>query len=292
MTITRRPPAPMDPFTRALPRAVTEPGYDVMRAIPYAVRMGHRPLQLDLHMATHVGDAVPIIVFVHGGGWRAGYRDSIGAVLDGFDPHPFERMARAGFVVATIDYRLSGEAKFPAQLEDVLDALRWLRARAHEFGGDAERIVLWGESSGGHLAALAGLAASDSVCGVVCWYAPLDLPTLHEGSHAEAITDPRAVDSREAGLLGASIDDAMELAVAASPLRQVHAGAPNFRLLHGTDDRFVPTSQSVRFAAALEAVGVHAEIELIPGADHFWRDAADPSAILASSIEFAHRVTD
>lgn len=291
MTTTRRPPAPLDPLTRALPRASEEHGYRVLRSVPFAVRMGHRPLQLDLHLPEPVGAPVPIIVFVHGGGWRAGFRDSMGAVLDELHPHPFERVTRAGFVVATIDYRLSGEAKFPAQLDDVLSAVAWLRARAHEFGGDAEKLVLWGESSGGHLVALAGLAAEPSVRGVICWYSPLDLPTLHEGAHPEAVADPLAADSREAGLLGAPIAEAGALALAASPLRQVHAHAPRFHLVHGTDDRFVPTSQSLRFAEALRAVGAPVECELIEGADHFWRGAPDPAAILADAIEFAHRVT-
>lgn len=278
-----------DLLTDPLPVAIQMTRCAAVRSVPFAVHPGHRPLELDLY---GVGRGCrPIVVFIHGGGWRVGHRSSMGAVMDALDPHPFEVIAAAGFVVASISYRLSGEAVFPAQVDDVMAALDWLRLRAHEFGGDRNRVVLWGESAGGHLAALAALESGRTVAGAVCWYAPSDLLTLTEGAHAEAVGDPLAPDSREAGLLGAPISSAWAAATAASPARRVHAGAPAFHLAHGVEDRYVPALQSQRFAEALRAHGIEVETLFVPDADHFWRGARAPEAVLRAAITFCRRVT-
>jgi acetyl esterase/lipase len=96
-------------------------------------------------------------VFLHGGGWRLGSRRSAGPAFAGASPSPFERFARAGLAVASVEYRLSGEALWPARLHDAKAAVRWLRTRSAELAVDAGRIAAWGESAGGHLAALLGL---------------------------------------------------------------------------------------------------------------------------------------
>ena len=105
---------------------------------------------------------VPVVVFLHGGGWRLGSRH-VGRARRSprCRPSPFEQVARAGIAVASIDYRLSGEAIWPAQLHDAKAAVRWLRARAGELGIDPDRIAAWGESAGGHLAELLGLTGDD-----------------------------------------------------------------------------------------------------------------------------------
>ncbi|MCZ9343065.1 alpha/beta hydrolase, partial [Streptomyces sp. TRM76130] len=100
---------------------------------------------------------VPVVVFVHGGAWRTGLRDDLGPRFRDWAPGPFARLARAGFAVVCPDYRLSGEAPHPAQQDDLAALLAWLRARAADLGVDAARTVLWGESAGGHLAALTAL---------------------------------------------------------------------------------------------------------------------------------------
>ncbi len=103
----------------------------------------------------------PVVVFLHGGGWRLGSRHSAGPAYAKADPGPFELVAQAGIAVASIDYRLSGEAVWPAQLHDAKAAVRWLRGRASELTIDPDRIAAWGESAGGHLAELLGLTVDD-----------------------------------------------------------------------------------------------------------------------------------
>ena len=155
--------------------------------------------------------------------------------------------------MASLDYRLSGEARFPAPLEDVAAGLGWLRTHAEHLGIDPTRIVLWGESAGGHLAALLGLT-DPGVRAVVDWYGPADLTTVAADAAAGGISavDPGAPDSREALLLGVAPSSDPERARAASPVTHVHADAPPFLLLHGTADRLVPTRQSERLGAALD----------------------------------------
>ncbi|MEJ2890618.1 alpha/beta hydrolase [Actinomycetospora aeridis] len=239
----------------------------------YAVVPGFRPLLLDLHRPAEVA---PLVVFLHGGGWRAGTRASFGPMYADWSPSPFARLTEAGFAVASLDYRLSGEALFPAQLEDVTAGLTWLRSRSEDLGVDASRVALWGESAGGHLAALLGLADPD-VRAVVDWYGPADLTTFVDDAAAGGISavDPAAPDSREALLLGATAAADPDRARRASPVAHVHAGAPPFLLRHGTADRLVPTRQSERLAAALEAAGADVRLDLVPGADHLWRGDPD-----------------
>lgn len=132
-----------------LPTAdVTPTGTRLLRGVKYATPDGFRPLLLDLHLpAAHpAGGPVPVIVFLHGGGWRTGSRARFGPAFEAWQVSPFDRLAAAGFAVASIDYRLSAEAVFPAQLQDGKAALRWVREHAEALELDAERVVLWGES--------------------------------------------------------------------------------------------------------------------------------------------------
>ncbi|MEV6492446.1 alpha/beta hydrolase [Actinoplanes sp. NPDC051633] len=200
----------------------------------------------------------PVVLFLHGGGWRVGSRRSAGPAYEGTTA--FDRLASRGLAVASVDYRLSGEARWPAQLEDAQAAVRWLRDK---FGGSP--IAAWGDSAGGHLAAMLGLV--DHVDAVVAWYAPTDLTALA----ADLGADPMAADSREAQLLGAPLPTVPELTAQASPITHVHPGAPPFLLLHGTADRLVPCVQSERFRDALSAAGVAVELETYEGADHMWQ---------------------
>ncbi|HTW12805.1 MAG TPA: alpha/beta hydrolase, partial [Solirubrobacteraceae bacterium] len=176
----------------AEPRILSE-GIRLWQGIEYASIRGFRPLLLDLYLPPQ-GDRLASVLFIHGGGWGLGTRASVAPPLDGLEPSMFERLAQAGLAVASVDYRLTGEARFPAQLHDVKAAVRWLRAHAAAIGLDPERIVAWGGSAGGHLAALLGLTAeheylegeagitgvSSAVWAVVDWYAPVDLVALVE----------------------------------------------------------------------------------------------------------------
>jgi acetyl esterase/lipase len=218
---------------------------------------GFRPLELDL---TAPDDAVATIVYLHGGGWRRGSRLT---PLPGFE-HLTGELAAQGFRVAVADYRLSGEATFPAPLEDVRAAIEFVR--------DDKPLVVWGESAGAHLGLLAALTGS-TVDAVVAWFPPTDLLGLTGDV------------SREASLLGAPPESVPDLAREASPLTHAHAGAPPALLMHGSDDDLVPAAHSVRLAEALEAVGAPVELHLVPGARHRWT-GADPAAVVATSVEF------
>ncbi|MFE2218400.1 alpha/beta hydrolase fold domain-containing protein [Streptomyces canus] len=290
-----------------LPTAeVTPAGTRLLRGVEYATPDGFRPLLLDLHLpAAHpAGGPVPVVVFLHGGGWRTGSRARFGPAFEAWEVSPFDLLAAAGFAVASIDYRLSAEAVFPAQLHDGKAALRWVRGHAEALGLDAERVVLWGESAGGHLAALLGLTACRpeletapvaagpcaDVVGVVDWYGPADLRTMQGQSRPDAVTVPDAADSREAQLIGAPVPDAPRLAAEASPVTYARAGAPPFLLAYGTADRFVPSAQSEQFANALRASGSEVTLRLIDSADHLWAGLPDPRTVFDEALDFALRV--
>ncbi|WNV85996.1 alpha/beta hydrolase [Umezawaea sp. Da 62-37] len=241
--------------------------------VVYRELPGFRPLALDLHLP--VGDPVATIVYLHGGGWRRGSRRHVMPVLGKF----YQGLADNGFAVAAADYRLSGEACFPAQLDDVRAAVEWVRERL------PGPVHLWGESAGGHLALLAALDGG-AVDGVVAWYPVTDLLGLPADRAALGVDDQSGPDSREALLLGAPAHDVPDLARAAAPLTFVRPDAPPILLQHGAADSTVPPAQSVRLAAALRAVGAPVELDLVPGAKHVWKDAADVPAIVRRSVEF------
>ncbi|WP_328647666.1 alpha/beta hydrolase fold domain-containing protein [Amycolatopsis sp. NBC_00348] len=233
----------------------------------YREVLGFRPLELDLHLPSGPGPH-PAIVYLHGGGWRRGSRrTTIPASL-------CPTLAERGFAVAAVDYRLSGEARFPAQLEDVRAAITWLRSEV-----DCAATFLWGESAGAHLALLAALDGGD-VDGVVAWYPPTDLLGL------PGDVDGAADVSREAELLGVDPAADPERARAASPLTFAHRNAPPILLMHGDADDLVPPAQSERLASALRAVGAPVELDLVPGARHMWTDARDVGAIVDRSVQF------
>jgi acetyl esterase/lipase len=277
------PPAHTRPLPAATPGAG---GVRILSGVPYAAIPGIRPLELDLVLPPEGDGPVPVVVFLHGGGWRMGSRHSLGPSYAAGDP--FERVAQTGIAVASVDYRLSGEATWPAQLHDAKAAVRWLRARADEIGIDPDRIAAWGESAGGHLAELLGLTIDDaelegdvgitgpssSVSAVVAWYAPSDVAAVATDTGA----DPADPTTRENQLLGAPAPDVPERAAQAGPVTHVGPGAPPFLLLHGLADRLVPCVQSDRLFALLEAAGVDVELELYEGADHMWLGSPDAAA--------------
>jgi acetyl esterase/lipase len=260
--------------------------------LAYAAPLGFRPLLLDLYLPAAGPDPAPLVVFLHGGGWLRGDRSMVSPRFASWQPGPLTRLAADGFAVASVDYRLSGEARFPAQLEDVSAAVDWLAGQAGQYGFDADRIVLWGESAGAHLAALLGLRSAGSrVRGVVDWYGPADLIALDEQVGAAGALTDDPLDSREARLLGAPVGQVPELARAASPLSQVRAGAPPFLIAHGTADRNVPFAQSEALAAALAEAGADVRLEAVDGADHMWIGVADLTPLYDAVVAFAREVT-
>jgi len=248
---------------------------------------GGKPLLADLYLPRGTGRLLPAIVWLHGGGWRFGDRK--------LGPDLTRYFAQRGFAMVSIDYRLSDEAKFPAAVEDVKTAVRWLRAEAVHYGLDAERIGLWGSSSGGHLAALAALSgrgvfegksaehcefASD-VQAVVDGYGPTDFLLMDEqrvsdGIHsddAESVqlpADLRSADegSFESRFLGRAITTCPELVQQANPITYARPGAPPFLILHGLSDAAVPAQQSELLYDALAAHNNDVTLCLISGLGH------------------------
>ncbi|WP_433543931.1 alpha/beta hydrolase fold domain-containing protein (plasmid) [Streptomyces sp. CA-294286] len=147
------------------PPAQLPSGVRHLRGVPYGELDGSRPLELDLWLPAAPAPSAPLVLFVHGGAWRRGRRDDMGLHTRQWTPGPLARIAETGFAVAAVDYRLSGEAVFPAPLEDLRTALRWLALRADELGVDVGRTVVWGESAGGHLTSLLTLTGSASESG-------------------------------------------------------------------------------------------------------------------------------
>jgi acetyl esterase/lipase len=240
--------------------------------------LGFRPLMLDLHLPEPGpgGGPWPVVMRLHGGGWRSGSRLRLPEPVQPFGFH--KRMLAHGLAVADVDYRLSGEARFPAQLDDVLAAAGWLREHAASFGLDPARPAVLGESAGGLLAALAGLHDS-SFKAVVLWYPPVDLLDLR----------PEQPGSSEQMLLGDQPSAVPQLARQASPIHHVHAGAPPFLCVHGDADQIVPLSQSERLAAALTGAGVRCELLVVPGAGHTFTGAEDIAALVEASAQFIAR---
>jgi len=249
--------------------------------IRYGEVLGYRPLELDLYLPP-VGGPAPVVVYVHGGGWQRGTRR---------DPPPliaadfYDQIAAEGFAVAAADYRLSGEARFPAPLQDVRTAVGWIRDNAVLYGLDADRVFLWGDSAGGHLALLAALTSA-AVRAAVAWFPVTDLLGMPSDLADAGGVPDLGPDSREAKLLGAPAASVPDLARQASPVAHVHAGAPPILLQHGTADDLVPAAQSVRLAEALAAAGAEVKLDLVPDATHFWKGASDVPAIIGRSMEF------
>ena len=250
----------------------------VLRDVVFAEYPGYRPLSLDLHLPAGDGPH-PVVLQLHGGGWRVGTRAVFTPLVS--VARSFGRITEAGFAVAAVDYRLSGEATYPAQVDDVEHALDWIRERPEL---DAARVVLWGGSAGGTLAALLGMRRAADIRGVIDWYGVSDLLEMPRDASGP---------SREDLWLGGSVTSIPELAIQASPARNVVHDAPPFLLAHGVDDTDVPPAQSELLAAALRAADVDVELHLEPGAGHFWRGLGEEAtdALFERAIAFARRVT-
>jgi acetyl esterase/lipase len=289
-----------------VPVSALASGVTAHHGVEFASIEGFRPLLLDLYVPSPDAACGAAIVYVHGGGWAVGTRRRFGRAFLSWSPTPLDRLAQAGFVVATVDYRLSGEARFPAQLHDVKAAIRWLRANAGCLGVDPAKVVVWGESAGGHLAVLAGLTAdraelegsvgenigeSSAVCGVIDWYGPMNLLTLSAQHLPASDKRPDDAGSWESTMVGAPLQSDPARSRAASPIAYVHAGAPPIQIHHGTNDGQVPFAQSVEFVDAQRSSGGEVELIVVQGSDHFWTGAPDLAAIFDASLEFARRVT-
>jgi len=268
-----------------------------VRGIPcvvYGSPTGYRPLTLDLYLPPTTVDrpdrGFPLVVFIHGGAWMRGDSRRSGPFLD-FSA-VLAALSANGYVVASIEYRLSGEAVFPAPVQDVKAAVRWLRSRASQYGIDPALAIIWGESAGGHLASLAAVSCnvaglddkdmststvlanghdiSNCIQGAVAWYGVFDLATIaaqaREGN-AMSRDDRDAPEWRMLGCFGPLCPKAQ---ATASPVSYVDAGDPPMLLIVGTEDKTVPYHQTLEIAEKLKHSGVPHELIVLPGVDHLF----------------------
>lgn len=254
--------------------------YNVEKAIVFAEKPGFRALQLDIHRSG-TAETKPLMLYVHGGGWRVSNRQRAPRETRQWTTGFFEQLVEAGFVVAANDYRFSSEAVFPAAVEDTVDAIRFLRANAASYGIDATKIVLFGQSAGGYLALAAGLGtAVEDVQGIVCWYPTTDFGLLDDGDSASAFP---------AHFLGGPLSTLPGLVAASSIPRLARRDSPPTLLQHGTADTMAPFTQSTHLRDALLAAGAHVELEAVEGAGHFFEGSNDVAGIFERAMQFANR---
>ena len=252
-------------FTQAAPTVPA--GESRLKDIEYA-RVDGLPLRLDLYQAKE--QHAPLIVWVHGGAWRAGSKEDM----------PLSALVDSGYAVASVDYRLSPVAPFPAQVHDIKAAIRFLRAKAADYSFDPARIAIAGASAGGHLAALVGvtnghkdlegsigshLEQSSDVRAIISLFGASDLTTIL------AQSKPKGLKMRIPALqllLGGQPNEKPALAQLASPVTHVDAHDPPLLLVHGDADPQMPPEQSHALAAAYKAVGAQVQLVIIAGAEH------------------------
>ncbi len=248
---------------------------ELIQDIPYAGNDNPRQ-SLDLLLPKKRHDRIhppPLIVFVHGGGWQNGGKESgIRRIA------PF--VASGDYVGTSINYRLSNEAKWPAQIHDCKAAIRWLRGNAEKYNIDPDKVAVWGISAGGHLVAMLGVShgveelegdigafddQDTAVTAVVDFYGPSELLTMDE--HPGNIVH-NAPDSPESRLLGNPIQENKEKAKNASPVTHVTNDDASHLIVHGDQDPLVPYSQSVKLDQLLDKAGVESIFVEIVGGGH------------------------
>lgn len=219
---------------------------------------------------------LPLIVHIHGGGWRGGSKAGCPAL----------GMIPMGYAVASVEYRFSQKALFPAQIQDCQAAIRWLRANSKKYNFDPDRIGVWGGSAGGHLVALVGTSGgkkafapiggnevqSDRVQAVCDFYGPTDFNSVMQQAaddkNVKNIFKFNTPADPYSCLIGVPLNSDKQKSDAVSPVHYVSSDNPPVLILHGTHDALVPYAQSEEFAAALKAKGVDVFLQTLPGSGH------------------------
>jgi acetyl esterase/lipase len=302
-------------------------GVRVLPGVRYWTPVGFRPLTMDIYLPPRSmprpKTGFPVIMFIHGGQWTSGDSHSSGAFKD--FPRVLADMSARGYVVSSVNYRLSGEAHWPAQGQDIKAAIKFLRLHADEYNIDSKRIVTWGVSAGGQLSAIAGVTCgasalqpaqpttkdnpdakpdeivnakvSDCVQGAVVWYGVFDMATIAEQARKTGAISRDVASAPEWRLLGCFDDKCdPEQIRSASPVSYVNADAPPMLLLVGDADKAVPYLQTMEMAKALKAADVEHKLTVLPDVDHHFigsTHAATQEAnqkALEETIRFIDRV--
>lgn len=262
--------------------------YAVTADVPYCTGEG-KPLLMDVFLPyKRLRQPTPAVLWLHGGGWERGDKNGSSGV---------RFLAEAGFVTASIYYRLSGEAKFPVDIEDCKCAIRYLRANGAKYGLDPDRIGIAGASSGGHLALLVAMAdekaglegsggwpdVSSRVSAVSSYYGPADFTALRTeyGARAQAAITK---------LMGAQPEEAQAAYKRASPIKYLGPGKPPVLMIHGDGDTLVPFSQSQKMLEASLKAGVTAQLIQVKNANHDFEPVNNDKP-LSTSVEEIHTIT-
>jgi acetyl esterase/lipase len=247
---------------------------DVTRDIPYADNDNPRQ-RLDLYLpkSRSSEERLPVLVFIHGGGWRAGDKAAGAGNLMRF-------MGSGKYAGVSVGYRLTNEAQWPAQLHDCKAAIRWLRGNAEKHGLNADRIVVWGTSAGGHLVSMLGTSGdveklegdlgsfdeeSSAVTAVVNFFGPENFVTM---VNQPSTINRETADYPEALLLGGRVQDRPEVAQEASPVTHISAGDAAFLTAHGTEDPLVPFAQATELHQKLQQAKVPSILVTMDGGGH------------------------
>jgi len=244
---------------------------NIVRDVLYK-RVDGRDLRLDIYSPKSIAEPLPVLLWIFGGGWSRGSKNH----------GPPLNLVSRGYTVVSIDYRRSGEAPFPAAIEDCKAAVRWIRANAGAYHFDPDHIAAWGHSAGGHLAALLGTSGgvaeldgtgdnpgfSSRVQAVCDMSGPSDIVQFYEA--VSNSNEGKASIARSAieQFLGGSGGQIRTKAIAASPTTYVNKGDPPFLIIHGENDMTVPVSQSELLASKLKAAGVPVTLIVAEGRGH------------------------
>lgn len=261
------------PAQASPPARRQRPGVRVLRDLEY-VPGGHKRHKLDLYLAEQVGQVsdpakgLPLIIWVHGGAWQAGDKRNC----------PAARFVQRGYAVASVDYRLSQHAIFPAQIEDCKAAVRWLRTNAERYNLDPTRFGARGASAGGHLVALLGTAGdvkefdkgenlhvSSRVQAVCDYFGPTDFTRMNQ---FPTKMDHDSANSPESKLIGGPIQQNRDKCQLANPITYVTKDDPPFLIVHGDKDPLVPHNQSQILFDALKKAGVNVKFHTVEGGGH------------------------
>jgi acetyl esterase/lipase len=249
-------------------------GVQAFRNLPYAATDNLRQtLDLFLPKDRKKDESLPMIVFIHGGGWKNGSKEGMIGKLAPY-------LKTGSFAAASINYRLSGEAIWPSQIHDCKAAIRWLKGNSKKYGFDAGRLAVWGNSAGGHLVAMMGVSGGvkslegqlgkhldqkSRVNCVVDFCGPTHL--LSMGKFPSRI-DHDSPNSPESQLIGGAIQENKKPANNASPITYVTKDDAPILIVHGTDDPLVPFNQGKFFHLALLKAGVKSEFLGMEGMGH------------------------